>query len=260
MAKFKSVKKPSLAKAVQTQLTESITSGLYAPGQKLPSERELMEQFEVSRVTVRDALTGLKSMGLIYIKRGVNGGTFVAEPSAMPITENFQNLVQMGRVNFAHLIEARLYLEPALAMDAALNRHDEDVERLENALDGARRHLNSSLRKARMLNVRFHHEVARISSNPILLFISESITQTFSGLMIDLTHDKLSRDTIEGLICEHQAILEAIKRREPEVAFAHTRDHLLKTYEMYKGVMPLDGEEKTFPLISLKKADPGATF
>ena len=256
MTQFKSLKKPLLSQEVQTQLMSSITSGLYEPGQKLPSERELMEQFEVSRVTVRDALTGLKSMGLVYIKRGVNGGTFVAEPSAMPITESFKNLVQMGRVNFVHLIEARLSLEPALAMSAAQNRTEQDIERLENSLEMATSQLDVSLKKARLLNVRFHHEVARISSNPILLFISESITQTFSGLIIEMTQSKLRRETIQGLIAEHREIMEAIKQRQPEVAAAKTRQHLIKTYEMYAGVMPLEESDAEPPLPSMEKTAP----
>lgn len=243
MSQFKSVKKPSLSQAVQAQLVRSITSGLYTPGQRLPAERELMEQFEVSRVTVRDALSSLKSMGLVYIKRGVNGGTFVAEPSAMPITESFKNLVQMGRVHFGHLIEARLSLEPTLAMTAAQSRGPQDLERLEGSLLKARKHLNNSLKNARLQNVRFHHEVARICNNPILLFISESITQTFSGLIIEMTQDKLSREKIQGLIEEHEEILEAIRKQDPDAAYARTREHLLKTYEMYAGVMPWGAEE-----------------
>ncbi len=256
MAQFKSLKKPLLSQEVQAQLIDSITSGRYKPGQKLPPERELMEQFEVSRVTIRDALTGLKSVGLVYIKRGVNGGTFVAEPSALPITESFHNLVQMGRVNFAHLIEARLLLEPALAMAAASQHGEEDIERLEELLQEARRLLDTSLKEARLQNVRFHYEVARISSNPILLFISDSITQTFSSLIIEMTQEKVSRETILGLIGEHQEILEAIKNRQPEMASAKTREHLLRTYRMYAGVMPLDEDAASGPIISLDKAIP----
>lgn len=249
MSQFKSLKKPTLSREVQTQLIESITSGQYQPGQKLPAERELMEQFEVSRVTIRDALTGLKSMGLVYIKRGVNGGTFVAEPSAMPITESFKNLVQMGRVNFLHLIEARLLLEPPLAMAAAQQHDRQDIERLAKLLQRARDLLGTSIKKARLQNVRFHYEIARITANPILLFISESVTQAFSGMIIEMTQKKLDRHTVEGLIEEHQEIFEAIKRQDPRDAFTKTRAHLLKTYEMYSGVMPLAEGEARPPLI-----------
>ncbi|MCF8032287.1 MAG: FCD domain-containing protein [Desulfarculaceae bacterium] len=85
----------------------------------------------------------------------------------------------MSLGNFAHLIEARLYQDPALSKAAAHKHTDEDMDRLENALENARESLNSSRKKTRLQNVRFHHEVARISRNPILLFISESIPQTF---------------------------------------------------------------------------------
>ena len=199
-----------------------------------------MDQFGVSRVTIRDALGNLKSMGLIITKRGVNGGAYVSEPSSDPITESFHNLVQMGRVSFSHLIEARLYLEPPLARNAALYRTASDVEDLHELLGRAESQLGQSNKKARLANVRFHLEVGRITSNPILLFILESITQAFSALIIENTQASFDQDVIRGLIEDHREILEAIKEQQPEVAEVKTRDHLLKTHRLYAQVMPVD--------------------
>ena len=98
MAKFSSLKKPLLSKEVEAQLRASINAGTYKPGDKLPAERELVEQFQVSRVTVRDALRDLQSLGLISVKRGVNAGAYVSEPSPQPITQSLENLIQMGIV------------------------------------------------------------------------------------------------------------------------------------------------------------------
>jgi GntR family transcriptional repressor for pyruvate dehydrogenase complex len=242
MKSFKSLKKPLLSQEVQIQLISAITSGKYPPGTKLPTERELMEELEVSRVTVRDALASLRSKGLIHSKRGVNGGSYVAEPSALPITESFKNLVQMGKVNFVHLIKARLLLEPPLARSAALEHTPEDIARLERLLQAAEEKLSSSVKEARHCNVRFHYEVARISNNPLIMFISDSITQTFSSLIIEMTQDRFSRETVLGLIHEHREILDAIRRGQAEEAFAKTKEHLMKTYNIYSQVMPLQGE------------------
>lgn len=240
MHRFQALKKGLLSQEVRGQLIASITSGKFKPGDKLPSERELMEQFGVSRVTIRDALGSIKSMGLITTKRGVNGGAYVSEPNPDPITENFHNLVQMGRVSFPHLIEARLYLEPPLARNAALYRTNRDVDNLHELLRRAESQVGQSNKKARLANVRFHLEVGRITSNPILLFILESITQAFSALIIENTQASFDQEVIRGLIGDHLEILEAIVKQQPEVAEDKTKDHLLKTHQLYSQVMSVD--------------------
>lgn len=243
MSQFKSLKKPSLSQEVKNQIKASITSGTYKPGDKLPAERELMDQFEVSRVTVRDALRSLQEMGLITTKRGVNGGAYVSEPNPEPITESFKHLVQMGRVNFAHLIEARLLLEPDLTRNAAMYRDKDDINRLADLLDRAEEQVGSSFKKARLINVGFHLEVARIARNPLILFILESITQAFSALIIERTEKSLNRKTVLKLIGEHREILKEIISQNPDGAYEKTRDHLLKTYEVYAKVIPKSGEK-----------------
>jgi len=111
MAKFKSVKQPVLSKEVEKQLRASINAGIYKPGDKLPSERELVEQFEVSRVTVRDALKSLQSLGLVSIRRGVNAGAYVSEPSPQAITQSIDALIQMKKVKLNPMLhEVSLYI------------------------------------------------------------------------------------------------------------------------------------------------------
>lgn len=237
MHQFKPLKKELLSQAVQDQLVSSITSGKFKPGDKLPSERELMDQFEVSRVTIRDALRSIKGMGLISTKRGVNGGAFVSEPNPDPITANFQNLVLMGKVNFAHLIEARLFLEPPLARNAAMYRTDQDLERLRQLLNSAEAQVGESPKKGRLINVRFHLEVGRITSNPIVIFILESITQAFSSLIIEKTQTRFDQGVVNSLISEHLEILKAIEDQQPQLAEDKTKKHLMTTYRRYSQVM-----------------------
>lgn len=239
MLAFNPLKRQPLSQEVQEQLLTAITSGVFKPGDKLPSERELMEQFQVSRVTVRQALASLRSKGLVEIRRGVNGGAYVSEPNSSLISESFYTLVQMGRVDFGHLIEARLLQEPALAASAARQHSPEDLVRLEELLAQAEARAGSSPKEARLTNVRFHLEVARITGNPLIIFILESITQAFSALIIEMTQESLSREAILELIREHRAILADIAARRPEEAAAKTREHLLRTYRLYTRIMPV---------------------
>lgn len=243
MPSFSSLKKPLLSQEVEEQIKLAILEGKYATGEKLPSERELVEQFQVSRVTVREALRSLKHSGLVQVKRGINAGAYVCEPNSETITESFQNLIQMGRVNFSHLIDARLYLEPKAAAFVAGIRKPEEVKRVQLIIDRAEALLESSCYEARLLNVSFHCEIARITKNPIIIFITESITQSYSEILIQKTHASLHNDRVLGLINEHRSILEAISEKNPVAAYERTKQHLLDTYEMYSRVAPQERDE-----------------
>lgn len=234
MHSFKSLKKPLLSQEVERQLKESIIDGVFKPGEKLPSERELVDQFQVSRVTVREAMKSLRRSGLIEVRRGGNAGAYVCELNADAIIENFQNLVRMGRVDFHHLIQARIYMEPNTAHTVALKRTSEDIANLKKLLDKADKLTETSCRQARLLNVRFHCEIAKISRNPIVIFITESITQAFSKMLIDKTSKSIQREDVRELIRQHREILKAIIDRDEAAAYEKTRLHLEKTRRMYE--------------------------
>ena len=237
MPQYKSLKKPLLSEEVKAAIQASITDAIYKPGQKLPSERELVDQFQVSRVTVREALRNLQSAGLIEIRRGVNAGAYVSEPNSDPITENFRHLIHMGHINFSHLIDARLYFEPRASEMAAKFASEKDIDRLRQVLDLAASQVATSRKNARLTNVSFHCEIAKITKNPIIIFITESITQSYSAMIIELTRTQLKRKVIRKFIKGHREILDAIIRRNPKDAHEMTRRHLLDTYQVYAHVM-----------------------
>lgn len=238
MADFKSLKKPLLSQEVELAIRKAILEETYKAGEKLPSERELVDQFQVSRVTVREAFRNLQSSGLITIKRGVNAGAYVAEPNSHPITQSLQNLIHLGRIDYSHLIDARLYIEPRAAEMAAKYRTSEEVQRLGSLLDMAEEMSAKSRKQARLMNVSFHCEVAKITRNPIILFITESITQSYSALMIDRTQTQLNRKDILKFIAEHRDILDSITKQNSAEAYEKTRRHLLETYLTYSRVAP----------------------
>ena len=228
----------ALSQEVERAIRRSIQEAVYKPGEKIPSERELGETFEVSRVTVREALRRLEQGGLIAIRRGVRAGAYVTEPSAAPITENFRHLVRLGHVDYGHLIDARLYIEPRSAEIAARERTTADLRRIGGLLDQAEAEADASWTGARIINVSFHCEVARITRNPIVVFITESIIRSFSTLIIESTGARLGRGDIQKFIDEHREILAAIRRRDADAARETTRRHLLETYTTYARVAP----------------------
>jgi DNA-binding FadR family transcriptional regulator len=235
---FSSLKKPLLSQEVETAIKKSIQEGVYKAGEKIPPERVLVEQFQVSRVTIREALRNLQRSGFITVRRGVRAGAYVSELTSKPITENFQNLIHMGRIDYSHLIDARLYIEPRTAEMAAKYRTTEDLHRLEALLDEAESLVAESRKHARLVNVSFHCEVAKITKNPIIVFITESITQTYSAMIIDRTSDILSPSQVIKFIDEHRDILDSIIKQNSAEAYEKSRRHLLETYLTYSKHAP----------------------
>lgn len=234
MVNFKSLKKPLLSQEVENQLKKSITDHTFKPGEKLPTELELCEQFQVSRVTIREALKSLKKSGLILTKRGMNAGAYVCELNADAITESFHNLIQMGKVDYDHLIEVRLYLEPATARSVAIHATENTIDSLDRLLDQVQKTVLTSCRKARLLNVSFHCEVAKMCSNPIIHFITESVTHAYSEFLIEKTKKELDHKGVQILIDQHRGIVDALRQRDPDMAYELTRLHLENARAMYK--------------------------
>lgn len=235
---FDTIKQPPLSVKISDEIKKAIANKQYFCGDKLPSERELSEQFGVSRVTVRDALNTLQTNGLISTKKGRNAGAYVVKPTADPIIENFQNLIRYDMIDISHLLDARLYIEPKAAEVAAQKHTPSDISAIKRLLDDAEKNLSVSWRKARLINVSFHSEIAKITNNKIIIYITESITQAYSFSIIYKTDYILNDEIIYRFINEHRDILDKIKCNDSQGAFTLTKNHLLQTLDTYSKFIP----------------------
>ncbi|MGH2378065.1 MAG: FadR/GntR family transcriptional regulator, partial [Candidatus Limnocylindria bacterium] len=104
---FTPVRQPRASGEIVVQIERAIFDGELLPGDRLQSERELAEQFSVSRITVRDALRVLEARGLIRVKVGASGGAFVSETNADQVAESISTMVLLKRMSLTELVEAR---------------------------------------------------------------------------------------------------------------------------------------------------------
>lgn len=205
------------------QIKESIFAGDLRPGHALPSEKELAEQFGVSRITVRDALRVLESQGLIQIKVGARGGAFIAAPSVDPVSQSLSNMLRLKQATLTDLVEARILVEPHVAAMAADRATPDDLAAMERAIAAAREARASGDRYFIPTSVTFHLALAEAARNPVLLFAVNSFRALF--------HEALSAllpadDMAERAIADHQKILDAIRARDGERARDVMREHL----------------------------------
>src|SRR6059058_2030194 len=118
--------------SIADQIRQAIVTGKLDQGERLPPERELAEQFGVSRVTVRDALRALEAMGLIEVKVGARGGAFVTVPSGSIVGQTMSDMMMMSAVSPEDIVEARLAVELGTVTLACARATDEDLEELKD--------------------------------------------------------------------------------------------------------------------------------
>ena len=120
MPKFKPIKQTRVSDEVIEQIKQSILLGDFKAGDKLPSEHELMEQLQVSRVAVREAIRTLENAGFLATRQGASGGAYVTELSFERLAGAFLDLFLVDKISMPELCQARQIIEPEVARVAAM--------------------------------------------------------------------------------------------------------------------------------------------
>lgn len=217
--KFEQVKRVRVFEEIVQQLKDYLARGELKPGDKLPTERALAEQFNVSRVSVRQALTIFESQGLLV--RKVGGGTYKVTDAPFEVAQ-LVNLLMPETETFEEPLEVRLLLEPKIASLAAHRATAEDIELMEDCL----RRQKEKLEAGELIiqeDSDFHKAIANATKNGIIVKLVEAIHD-----MLWQTREKSimaaggGRRSLEG----HYPILEAIKNKDGQGAHDAMTKHL----------------------------------
>ena len=200
------------------QLRGMLSSGAYAPGDRLPPERELIVQLDVSRATLRKALDTLEREGAIW--RHVGKGTFVAAQPSGP------RLAELSRqVSPVQLTRARMSLEPALAREAALHATAEHVAAIRVARDRAFHATTWDAYEAQ--DDVFHRSIAEATDNVLLLSLFDHLNEVKRAVAWNaVTRDSQRPPRDHSSFVEHDEICAAIEARDQAAAHAAMRGHL----------------------------------
>ena len=210
--------------AIAEQIRQAIVTGQLGQGERLPPERELAEQFGVSRVTVRDGLRALEAMGLIDVRVGARGGAFVTVPSGDLVGQTMSDMMMMQAISPEDIVEARLMVELGTITIACSRATDEDLSRLRELTESAREALQAKT-YSRELSWDFHALLAEVTHNGAI----EGLTQSFrSSLSMHPIRTREGPRAFERTVEEHDRILDAIERRDGETARREMANHLLR--------------------------------
>lgn len=210
---------------VETLIRGAILSSELKSGERLPSEAQLAQQFDVSRTTVREALRSLTSEGLIRKSPGSGGGSFVqsVDHNSLELTvqESLHNLLRLGTLDFSEVAMIRQYLEVPAARLAADNRTEDHLTKLRSVLD---RQKKASVDDPAVssLDAEFHALIADASGNRVLAaFVRALHGETEPVHYLDLSAE-VGRETVR----QHQRIVKAISEQSADAAEAAVVEHL----------------------------------
>jgi DNA-binding FadR family transcriptional regulator len=212
---IRKVKRDTLSEQVSQYLMEFISEQALAPGDTLPSESRLAEEFGASRPVIREALKTLQGEGLIEIVTGKNA---VIKPISSAILRKFfERAVAFKSASFRDLIEVRRGLEIQSVMLAAERCSSEDITHLEGIISHMRQNLPDHDRYAEY-DVQFHLLIASAAINPIIYYLIESIRDAMrANVLLGLKH-RLTHDELDRVQSCHEAILHALREHDAAAA------------------------------------------
>src|SRR2546425_7410184 len=225
-AVYKAVRTSRLYEQIVQQIEESILKGALKPGDQLPAERELAQQFGVSRTAVREAVKALREKGLVEAYSG--RGTFVTDGTSQAIRQSLDLMAKIGQPDGSiHLAEVRTILEPEIAALAATRAEEQHLATMREAvavMDRTRQDPDAFIEA----DLDFHLSLAEAAANPLILSLIDSIV----GL---LREQRMRFFNVEGGPqrgqFHHKRILEAIEQRDPERARQAMQAHLQQVRE-----------------------------
>jgi GntR family transcriptional repressor for pyruvate dehydrogenase complex len=135
MAIFSPIKQFRVSEEIISQLKQSILVGHFKPGDKLPAERDLAEEFRVSRVAIREALRALENAGFITTRQGATGGAYVTDLNFENLAKTFLDLFVANKISIPEMHQLRILVEPEVARLAASRVTLEFTQQLKDALE-----------------------------------------------------------------------------------------------------------------------------
>jgi DNA-binding FadR family transcriptional regulator len=223
----------SLAMNLVNKLTLDVREGKLSPGQKLPTEAEIMQSFGVSRTVVREAISKLQASALVETRHGI--GTFVLPQDVAPVFKVSPSQLSTLREVIA-LLEFRISIETEAAALAALRRDERNLEKMQQAMNEFAEAISEG-RDAVRADFHFHQEIAQATQN-----------KHFQELMQSLGTGAIPRGRLENAMPvepsrlaylrrvhqEHESIFNAIASQDVDSARAAMRTHLSNSRERLK--------------------------
>jgi DNA-binding FadR family transcriptional regulator len=211
-----------ISEEIGERIRQQIASGTLPPGTRLPTERELSEQFAVSRMAVREGMRNLEVAGLIIVKKGRHGGAFVNESSAKLVTQQIRDMIDLGRASLPMLMEARLMVMDMVVRLACERATAADFRAMEANLETTEMLTEAGRFEERTFTaIEFNKILADATRNYILGALVEGLSEVLRHFIVlagPRPHD--------SVVPWRRKLIEQVRMRDGDGAAATMRKYL----------------------------------
>ncbi|MEV0057645.1 FadR/GntR family transcriptional regulator [Saccharopolyspora shandongensis] len=212
-----------------SQIRASIQRGDLGPGDRLPAERALAEQFAVSRNTVREALRMLEISGLIILKKGATGGAFITKLDHSVAARSLSDALQATNVSLSDVTEVRLWLEPIVINAACERMTAEHLQALQDNVDQASKlSAEGDWERKAVVHVEFHNLLADATGNPVLAILMRSLSDLLREFVL-----AVGPTTDDIILRSRRRLLGHLRKRDAEKAVQEAQRHLKRVHKMW---------------------------
>jgi GntR family transcriptional regulator, transcriptional repressor for pyruvate dehydrogenase complex len=214
---FINIKEKRLFEKIVDQIKDAVSSGRLKPGDSLPPENELARILGVGRSALREALRILELLGIVVIKKGNRGGTFVQEvPSNRQMVDYFSDHLRLGNINIQELTEARYWIESLVIDIVAQKATKKDLDLLEESIERSEQLYRSGMETEKLYeNFNFHILMAKITRNRVVIDMLSALIDPMSYLMVKL---KPSATMTANTFKAHREVLALLRSGKWEKA------------------------------------------
>ena len=218
------IRRRNVSAEIVDQIMANIANGIWPAGSKLPSENELTQMFNVSRVPVREALQKLAALGIVQTRQGE--GTFVLPVTPGALLNSLLPMLVLNRKNMMDILEYRKIAEADSAALAAANADAKDLARMEALVLEIER-IRQPVAAFAVADMEFHLEVARATKNTLLF----TVFNVVRDILVNYYRKINEIMGIDRAIKYHRLIFEAIRNRNQEEARRWMLEHIMTTID-----------------------------
>jgi GntR family transcriptional repressor for pyruvate dehydrogenase complex len=226
-------------------IRDLLADGSLKPGDKLPAERQLAEQFGVGRSALREALRTLEATGVLTLKKGAHGGAFIREGDPSRVTQVIQDLLHLGSISLENLTEARIVIQESIIRFACERATPADLAALDACIDREEQ-LTKEKKFSERLNVsmEFYELLAAAAHNPVLSITVDAMTKILLSVLRILHSTGVTKPN-SNLMQARRAFMAKLHARDAVGAAAELKAHLISVHQQLNRVPLNAGKPST---------------
>jgi GntR family transcriptional repressor for pyruvate dehydrogenase complex len=227
---FRPIKTSRAFEEIADQIRTELVSRRLRPGDRLPAERVLAEQFGVSRNTLREALRSLENSGLLRLQKGATGGAFVRESTGDAIITGLRDMFHLGAIEPEHLTEARVLIESIAVRSACERATAEDIEALNANIAAAERAVREKINfyDQAGIHLDFHRILARATKNPVMVIVMEALVDVMQHFI-----RTIGQQRNPWVLPSRRRFMKHFEARDSDAAVAEMEQHLERLNRHY---------------------------